>query len=70
MYITITKVFRDRLSFNQVVSLPVTDTSENRATRHNVGFTRIARRRWHSGPDDKVILWSNGCQTEQVRYLK
>ncbi len=60
MYVTITKVFRDRLSFNQVVSLPVTDTSENRATRHNVGFTYIARRRWpNSNPDGKVMLWTN-----------
>jgi len=53
MYITITKVYRDRLSFNQATSRPVTDTFENRAARNGTYHTRIARRA------DRVYLWSN-----------
>lgn len=59
MYITIWKVYRDRLGFNQVVKMPKTETSVNRASRNDTMVMRIARRSLPSKPEGRVFCWSN-----------
>lgn len=58
MYITVTKVYRDRLGFNQATSKPVTDTWENRAEKNGTYRAHIGRRNING--TSHVFLWRRG----------